>query len=441
MKKPLSKYPNRYSCLLSIYFTFFMLSIATAQTFQPNYEEAKVGNYQLPEILQTDKGKKITTARMWQKGMRPKILAKFAEHVYGKFPGQTKDMYFKVNSVDSTALGGKATRKQVTIFFTKAADSPSMDVLLYLPNQIKEPVAVFIGLNFYGNHSTQSDSGILLSDRWMNNNEQYKVVNNRATEGSRGAQASRWPVEEILSRGYGLATAYYGDLEPDHTEGWKTGIRTTLQEELTIKPEEWGAIGAWAWGLSRIMDYLETDKQVNAKQVAITGHSRIGKAALWAAANDRRFAMVISNESGEGGTALARRNYGETVERINTAFPHWFVPKYKEYNTNVDQLPVDQHMLLALMAPRPLYVASAEGDQWADPKGEFLSAKHAEPVYALYGKKGLGIGQMPAIEQPVGEYIRYHIRTGKHDITLYDWQQFLTFADKHFKQGSKAINQ
>ncbi|MDO1447598.1 acetylxylan esterase [Rhodocytophaga aerolata] len=418
-----------------------MLSIATAQTFQPNYEEANVGNYRLPEVLQTDKGKKITTSRKWEKSMRPKILAKFAEHVYGKFPGRTKDMHFTINSVDSTALGGKATRKQVTIFFTKAADSPSMDVLLYLPNQVKEPVPVFIGLNFYGNHSIQTDPGIQLSERWMNNNEPYKVVNNRATEGSRGAQASRWPVEEILARGYGLATAYYGDLEPDHTEGWKTGIRTTLQEELTIKPEEWGAISAWAWGLSRIMDYLETDKQVNAKQVAITGHSRIGKAALWAAANDQRFAMVISNDSGEGGTALARRNYGETLERINTSFPHWFVSKYKEYNTNVDQLPVDQHMLLALMAPRPLYVASAEDDQWADPRGEFLSAKHAEPVYELYGKKGLGTEQMPAIEQPVGEYIRYHIRTGKHDITLYDWQQFLTFADKHFKQVAKAINQ
>jgi hypothetical protein len=272
----------------------------------------------------------------------------------------------------------------------------------------------------------------------MHNNEPYKVVNNKATEGSRGAQASRWPVEELISRGYGLATAYYGDLEPDHEEGWKTGIRTTMQKELNIKPEEWGAIGAWAWGLSRIMDYLETDKDVNARQVAITGHSRIGKAALWAAANDQRFAIVISNESGEGGTSLARRNYGETIERINTAFPHWFVPGYKTYNKRVDQLPVDQHMLLALMAPRPLYVGSAEDDQWADPKGEFLSASYAQPVYDLYNKKGLGTEQMPPVEQPVGEHIRYHIRTGKHDINLYDWQQHLAFADKHFKQASKA---
>jgi hypothetical protein len=409
-----------------------------AQTFQPNYDESKVGNYQLPELLVLDNGKKLATVQQWEKEGRPAILAKFAQHVYGRFPSKPQNMHFKVNAVDNKALGGKATRKQITIYFTKATDSPSMDVLLYLPNGVKGSVPVFTGLNFYGNHSTQADPGIMLSTRWMHNNEPYKVVNNKATEGSRGAQASRWPVEELISRGYGLATAYYGDLEPDHEEGWKTGIRTTMQKELNIKPEEWGAIGAWAWGLSRIMDYLETDKDVNARQVAITGHSRIGKAALWAAANDQRFAIVISNESGEGGTSLARRNYGETIERINTAFPHWFVPGYKTYNKRVDQLPVDQHMLLALMAPRPLYVGSAEDDQWADPKGEFLSASYAQPVYDLYNKKGLGTEQMPPVEQPVGEHIRYHIRTGKHDINLYDWQQHLAFADKHFKQASKA---
>lgn len=438
MKNTVSLHPYLCGFFLATMLYMLTLSIAIAQAFQPNYDEAKAGNYQLPELLITDKGKKITTSQEWEKEMRPIVLAKFAEHVYGKFPGKPKDMHFKVNSTETKALGGKATRKQVTVFFTKAPDSPSMDVLLYLPNHIKEPVPVFIGLNFYGNHSTQADPDIRLSDRWMNNNAQYEIANNLATEGSRGAQASRWPVEELISRGYGMATAYYGDLEPDYETGWEAGIRTTLQKELNIKPEAWGAIGAWAWGLSRMMDYLETDKQVNTKQVAITGHSRLGKAALWAAANDQRFAMIISNESGEGGTALARRNYGETVERINTAFPHWFVAKYKTYNTKTDRLPVDQHMLLALMAPRPLYVASAEDDQWADPKGEFLSAKYAQPVYQLYNKKGLGAAQMPQIEAPTGENVRYHIRKGKHDITSYDWSQFINFADKHFGPSSKA---
>jgi hypothetical protein len=238
----------------------------------------------------------------------------------------------------------------------------------------------------------------------------------------------------LLANGYGLASAYYGDLEPDHPEGWKTGVRSILQTSLHLKPEEWSAIGAWGWGLSRMMDYLQTEEGVNASQVIITGHSRLGKAALWAAANDTRFAMVISNESGEGGAALARRWYGETIERINTAFPHWFVPTFKKYNNHPEALPVDQHMLLALMAPRPLYVASAADDQWADPKGEFLSAKHAEPVYALFGKKGLGVSKMPTIDQPVGRDIRYHIRSGKHDMRPYDWYQFIQFADAYFKK-------
>jgi hypothetical protein len=250
---------------------------------------------------------------------------------------------------------------------------------------------------------------------------------------SRGKEADRWPVKEIIASGYGLATAFDGDLEPDYPEGWKIGIRGSMREELNIQPEEWGTISAWAWGLSRILDYLQTDKQVDAKQVVLAGHSRLGKAALWAGANDQRFAIVISNESGEGGAALARRNFGETVERINTSFPHWFISKYKTYNKNVDQLPVDQHMLLALIAPRPLYVASAVEDTWSDPKGEFLSAKYAGSVYALYGKKGLGVEEQPAIEKPVGETVRYHIRSGKHSMTLYDWQQYIRFANRQFK--------
>jgi hypothetical protein len=360
------------------------------------------------------------------------VLALFAEHVYGHMPGKPKDLHFKVVSEDADALGGKAIRKQITVFFARGDNAPSMAILLYLPKGAAGPVPVFTGLNYCGNHCVNSDPGIMLSTRWMRNSADYRTTNNHASDSSRGTHSRRWPVEELVSRGYGLATAYYGDLEPDHEEGWKTGIRTTLQAELNIQPHEWSAIGAWAWGLSRLMDYLETDPAVDAGRFVITGHSRLGKAALWAAANDTRFAVVVSNNSGEGGTALARRNYGETVKVINTAFPHWFSPRYKEYNDKVDQLPVDQHMLLALMAPRPLYVASAEDDQWADPMGEFLAAKHAEPVYALFGKQGLSTDRMPSVNQPVGNTIGYHIRTGRHDITVYDWEQFLAFTDRHF---------
>jgi hypothetical protein len=254
----------------------------------------------------------------------------------------------------------------------------------------------------------------------------------RNTDASRGTKSSRWPVKEILSGGIGIVTACYSDFEEDRPEGWKTGIRTTLAGLLKTKPEEWGAVGAWAWGLSRIMDYLETDKDIDGKKVAVMGLSRLGKTALWAGASDTRFGIVISNESGEGGAALARRWYGETVKKINTSFPWWFVRKYKTYNDAVDALPVDQHELLALIAPRPLYVASADNDQWSDPKGEFLSAVHAAPVYALFGKQGLGADKMPAVNHPIGHRIAYHIRTGKHDITLYDWEQYIHFAKEQW---------
>ncbi|GEO03449.1 hypothetical protein AAE02nite_11130 [Adhaeribacter aerolatus] len=351
-------------------------------------------------------------------------------------PDKPAGMRFKVRNENKNALGGLATRKQITIYFTQAVDAPSMEVLLYLPNHVSGPVPAFAGLNFSGNQSVHPDKGIFMSDRWINNN-QKGIQRNRATEASRGSQASRWPVETLLKNGFALVTAYYGDLEPDHADGWQTGIRTSLQQELNLAPDQWGAIGAWAWGMSRIMDYLETEKRINSKQVALTGLSRIGKAAVWAGANDARFALVVSNESGEGGAALARRNYGETIAQLNRSFPHWFSPAYKNYNQAPDKLPVDQHQLLALIAPRPLYVCSAAEDQWADPQGEFLSAVHAGPVYQLYGKTGLGTAQMPAIEKPVGETIGYHIRTGKHDINLYDWQQHLAFAQKHFRKKAK----
>ena len=404
----------------------------SAQDIPINYDESKIPPYTLPDPLKTKNGKHITTSQQWEEQQRPAMLKLFADNVYGHMPGKPKNMRFKVFDVDSNALGGKAIRKQVTIYFNSGNDAPSMDVLLYLPKRAQKPVPAFIGLNFYGNQTINADTGIRLTTRWVMNDEKLGLVNNKATEASRGKDTSKWPAEEIIDRGYGLATAYYGDLEPDHPDGWKTGIRTTMKTKLSINENEWAAIGAWAWGLSRMMDYLQTDAAVDASKVVITGHSRLGKACLWAAANDRRFAIVVSNDSGECGAALSRRWFGETIERINTSFPHWFVPEYKKYNKHPELLPVDQHILLALVAPRPLYVASAADDAWADPKGEFLSAQNAEPVYALFGKRGLGVAAMPAIDHPVGETIRYHIRTGKHDFTLYDWQQYLDFADKEF---------
>jgi hypothetical protein len=396
-------------------------------------DEADVPEYNLPDVLTHFNGRKVKTEKDWFKKQRPEILQKFTEEVYGKVPGVLNISDVKVWETSADALNGLAIRKQLSLFFKKADRNLEVNVLMYLPKSAKK-VPVFLGYNFSGNHTVSTDPNIRLTESWVNDNPSVGIINNRVTEQSRGCDSDNWPVDTIIKAGYGLVTVYYGDVDPDRND-YSDGIEPFLYKEGQTSPrfDEWGSIAAWSWGLSRVMDYLENDDLVDATKVAVIGHSRLGKTALWAGANDQRFALVVSNESGCGGAALSKRIFGETVQIINTSFPHWFCGNFKKYNNNEEELPVDQHMLLALIAPRPLYVASAEGDKWADPRGEFLSAKYASAVYKLLGKEGLPVEEMPEINKPVMGTIGYHIRSGKHDLTLYDWQQYLKFADKFLK--------
>ncbi len=408
-----------------------ILPALRAQTNRYNFDEAKIPPYTLPDPLKLANGDRVTDARMWIEKRRPELIALFEDNVYGKTPSDSAPLRISEVFIDRKALGGKAIRKQVTIYFTLDNAGPQMHLLLYLPVSATGPSPVFLGLNFSGNHTVHADPGILPNEVWLRDpadlsaTGQKKMLHLPPDDRTRGAGAANWQVEKLLARGYALATVYYGDIEPDFIGGMPMGVRPVLTKE----PENWSALGAWAWGLSRALDFLLTDRLIDSRHVGLMGHSRLGKAALWAAAQDPRFTLVISNESGKGGASLLKRGFGETTDHLNSAFPHWFNPTYKQYTGHADKLPVDGNELLSLIAPRPLYVASAADDLGSDPKGEFLSAVNAGNVYKLYGKKGLGLTQMPLADQPVMHDIAYHVRTGKHDVTDFDWEQYLAFAD------------
>ena len=392
--------------------------LAVAQRPNTNYEETKINPYTLPDLLGGARD-----ASDWSGKRRPQIVGQFAEHVYGRIPAGRIAMKSEVTASGETP-DGMGTWKQVRLAFGAEETIPPLNVLLLLPKGVSGRVPVFVTLSFTPVHTLLPDKTIPLSTRWTSRGP--------ATEADRGSAVGRWPWPLILGNGFGVAVAYYGDLFEDKNDGLAGSIIPGVEKALNAAPRtdaSWNAMGAWAWGMSRMLDFLEKESAVDPRRTAVLGHSRLGKAALWAGAADERFAIVISNDSGEGGASLARRNYGEHIADLNKSFPHWFAANYSRYSSDPREMPVDTHQLLAAMAPRPVYVASAEDDKWADPHGEFMALEAASPAYELFGIPSLQGAKWPGANQPVMRGRQgYHLRTGKHDINTYDWQQYIAFA-------------
>lgn len=399
-----------------------------------NYDESRVPAYSLPEILTNNDGGSVVNRRQWEKVRRPEILDLFTEHMFGRVPCDVIDELRFAVIERGLALQGRAQRLQTRIYFDPVNDHPAVDILIYIPVDVtqRNSCPMFLGLNFMGNHTVTHDPEVSITKSWVRNRSEIGYQNNQASVSSRGSSSHRWPIGLLVDSGFGLATAYYGDIDPDFDDGFKNGVHAIYPKGNDANGDLWGSIATWSWGLSRILDYLQTVDGVNPKQIGVIGHSRLGKTSLWAGATDPRFAVVVSNDSGCGGAALSRRAFGETVKRINTSFPHWFCDKFQEYNGKEASLPIDQHMLISLIAPRPVYIASASEDLWADPTGEFLSGRFAQPVYDLYGLAGLGADVKPAANESIGNHVGYHLREGEHNLLEYDWRQYIAFAKRHY---------
>ncbi|MFC1889692.1 acetylxylan esterase [Thermodesulfobacteriota bacterium] len=424
------------ACLLAIV-VVAVLSGCESEPDQRLEPEAFPSAWDLPPLCEPPDpfalfrtGERIETPQEWRDLRRPEIMALFEHYVYGAAPGRPAGMEWTIWDEEPAALGGIAVRKQVEIQLG-GERAPTMHLLLYVPNDVDSPVPVFLGLNFYGNHTVIDDPAVPLSDQWVPNRGEG-VVDNHATEASRGTAIDRWSIEQTLGRGYAVATVYHGDIDPDFND-FSNGIHPLYYEPGHDRPgpSEWGTIASWAWGLNRAMDYLATEPLVEAGRVAVMGHSRNGKAALLAGATDERIAAVISNQSGCVGAALSRRRKGETLFWINLVYPHWFCGNFKSFMAREKHLPLDQHLLIALVAPRPVLVLSGLDDWWSDPEGEFLGTRGAGPVYQLLGAGGLEADWMPALGEIAGGPLAYHIREGGHAIGSADWAVFADFADEY----------
>jgi hypothetical protein len=367
-----------------------------------NFEESKVPEYRLPDPLKTTEDKAITTAAAWTKH-RPALLQLFREHVYGVRPDTNYEIVYEEVGRRENAFGLGAIARQIRATITARGREHSFDFVMVAPKS-DTPVPLIVHIN-----------------------NRYLIPLNKAVD----EFDPFWPVEKLVRRGYATAGFHTSHLDPDKRDGYEQGVRALLDDPDADPEIRWRSLSAWAWGASRVLDFALQQPGIDPKRTAVAGNSRAGKTALWAGAEDERFQLVYSNESGCGGAALSRRAYGETVARITRVFPHWFCERFASYGGRENELPVDQHQLISLSAPRAVYVASADEDLWADPKGEYTALLSAGPVFDLFGLGRINDPAMPRLNEPrhVGA-TGYHIRTGRHNLTEQDWGYFLDFADR-----------
>lgn len=382
-----------------------LLSVALGSRAQ-NYDEALVPKYILPNPLVTTQGKRVVNVKEWEQIRRPEILKLFEDNVYGQMPHDFDSISYQLTNQNKAAMDGRAVLKEIDVNVYRKQQQVIIHVVMFVPAHTKRPSPLFL----------------LINNRDKTN-----------TDPARAIKSDFWPAEQVINAGYAIAAFQVNDLAPDNKDTYTNGVLRLYPEQLTTL-NGMKAIGAWAWGAMRVMDYLQTDKLIDKKRIAVVGHSRGGKTALWAMAQDKRFALCFANCSGNTGAALSRRRFGEQVKRINTAYPYWFCDNYKKYNDNVDDLPVDQHMLIALAAPRPVYTTNADKDLWADPRGSYLAIKAAEPVFALYGFNVNFPAEPPPAMSPIIQLpLGYHVREGIHNLTAYDWGNFINFSNKYLR--------
>ncbi len=395
------------------------------------YTEAMAGTHELPEILRLNNGGAVTTPEQWWQQRRPEVFNLVEDNQYGRAPGRPETLSFEVFDEGTPAYDGTAIRKQVTIYFTDDRDDHYMDLLIYLPADAEGPVPLMLAIGWGPNGNAVDDAGVKPGRQWD------RDTKTRVAPDPQRRGFFRLNVPLAVERGYGIATFNYSDVDPDSLDSLAHGVRALYLADGQAEPapDEWGAIAAWGWGVSRALDYFETDAQVDAKKIAITGASRLGKTVLWAGARDQRIACVVASVSGEGGASLSRRAYGERIAHLvaPTRYPYWFARNLQDWVGRMHEAPWDSHMILALLAPRPLLLHVGDSDRFSDPYGEFIAARAASPVYELLGAQGIPQFEFPPTGQLLPTTLGFFMHEGGHGVPPTVWPTFYDFLDIHLK--------